>query len=93
MANHENTHMDGTVIVEHAGEVGVMGNYQVVGHPVPRKDGVEKVTGAAVFGPDVTFPDLLYAAVYQSPHAHAKILSYDLEEARAVPGVRLVLTG
>lgn len=83
----------GDVLVEHAGEVGIMGNYQVVGHPLPRKDGLEKVTGEAVFGPDVSLPDMLYAEIYQSPHAHAKILSYDLTEAQAVPGVRLVLTG
>lgn len=83
----------GDVIVENAGDVGVMGNYRVVGHPLPRKDALEKVTGAAVFGPDVSFPDMLHAAIYQSPHAHAKILSYDLAAAKAVPGVRLVLTG
>ncbi len=81
------------VFVEHAGEVGVMGGYQVIGRPLPRKDGVAKVTGSAVFGPDVSFPDMLHAAICQSPHAHAKILSYDLEEAKATPGVRLVLTG
>ena len=83
----------GDVIVTNAGEVGVMGDYQAVGRPLPRKDGLEKVTGTAVFGPDVKFADMLYAAIYQSPHGHAKILSYDLEEAKAMPGVRLVLTG
>lgn len=83
----------GDVIVQNAGEVGTMGGYQVVGKPLPRKDAVEKVTGAAVFGPDVSFPDMLHAAIYQSPYAHAKILSYDLEAAKVAPGVRLVLTG
>lgn len=83
----------GNVLVEHAGEVGVMGDYKVVGHPCQRKDGIEKVTGSAVFGTDVSFPDMLHAEIYHSPHAHAKILSYDLEEAKAVPGVRLVMTG
>lgn len=83
----------GDVIVEHAGEVGTMGGYRVVGRPMPRKDGVEKVTGAAVFGPDVSFPDMVYAAIYHSPHAHARILSYDLSEAEALPGVLLAMTG
>ena len=83
----------GDVFVENAGEVGVMGNFKVVGHPLSRKDATEKVTGAAVFGPDVVLPDMMYAAIYQSPHAHAKILSYDLTEAKAVPGVRVVITG
>ena len=85
------TDMD--VVVENAGEVGVMGNYKYIGRPLIRKDAVEKVTGEAVFGPDVEFPDMLYGAVYLSPHAHAKILSYDLSEAEKVPGVLFVVTG
>lgn len=84
---------DGNLYIDHAGEVGTMGDYSVIGHPLVRKDALEKVTGAAVFGPDVAFPDQMYAAIYQSPHAHAKILSYDLAEAKAVPGVRFLLTG
>ncbi|MDD5987693.1 MAG: xanthine dehydrogenase family protein molybdopterin-binding subunit [Eubacteriales bacterium] len=81
------------VYVDQAGKVGVMGNYQTVGHPEERKDAREKVTGEAVFGPDVEFPNMLYAAVYHSPYAHARILSYDLEDAKAVEGVVCVLTG
>lgn len=93
MAHSKEEPNTGDVIVQNASEAGTMGGYQVVGKPLPRKDTVEKVTGAAVFGPDVSFPDMLHAAIYQSPHAHAKILSYDLEMAKAVPGVRLVLIG
>ena len=81
------------VVVEHAGEVGTMGDYDCIGHPEIRKDAEEKVTGEAVFGPDVNFPDMLYGAIYLSPHAHAKIISYDLKEAEAVEGVQFVLTG
>ena len=92
-ADGELTARDGNLYIDHAGEVGTMGDYSVIGHPLVRKDALEKVTGAAVFGPDVAFPDQMYAAIYQSPHAHAKILSYDLAEAKAVPGVRFLLTG
>lgn len=91
--NKNQSERDGNVYVERAGEAGIMGDYSVIGHPLIRKDAYEKATGTAVFGPDVSFPDMLHAAIYQSPHAHAKIVSYDLAEARAVPGVRLVLTG
>src|SRR5690606_36355213 len=41
---------------------------------------------------DLAMPGLLHAAVVRSPHAHAKILGMDLEEARALRGVRLVLS-
>lgn len=81
------------VFVERAGEVGTMGNYSSIGHPEIRKDALEKVTGSAVFGADVDFPDMLHAAIYHSPHAHANIIAYDLSEAEAVPGVRFIAKG
>ncbi len=70
-----------------------MSNHQYVGKPVQRNDALEKVTGAAVFGADVKLPRQLYGAVYRSPLAHARILSVDTSLARALPGVRAVVTG
>src|SRR5262249_40381395 len=46
---------------------------RVVGQPTPRIDGPEKVTGRARYSFDVQLPDMLYAAVARSPHAHARI--------------------
>ena len=57
-----------------------------------RKDGTEKVTGRAVFGPDVTVPGMLFGAILRSPHPHARIVSINLEAAKALPGVRGVVT-
>ncbi|HAM53992.1 MAG TPA: hypothetical protein DCQ64_00695, partial [Candidatus Rokubacteria bacterium] len=37
--------------------------------------------------------NLFHAAIVRSPHAHARILGYDLEAARALPGVVGVITG
>ncbi len=37
-------------------------------------------------------PDMLYAAVVRSTHAHAKILGIDVIEAKAQPGVAAILT-
>ena len=70
-----------------------MDNYRVVGKSIQRKDAMEKISGTAVFGPDVNLPGQLYAAICRSPWAHARILSIDVTEAKKVPGVRLVLTG
>lgn len=65
----------------------------IIGSSISRKDGENKVTGKTRFGADYSLPGQLYAAVYHSPHAHARILSLNIEKARAYPGVRAVITG
>ncbi len=66
---------------------------RVIGKPVPRDDAVDKVTGAARYTTDLGLPGTLYAALATSPHASARIVSIDADRARALPGVRAVLTG
>ena len=66
--------------------------YNVIGTSPPRYDAVDKATGRAVYGPDVTFPRLLHGKVLRSPHAHARIRSIDTSRAEAVPGVHAVVT-
>lgn len=58
----------------------------------PRVDAPAKVTGAARYTADIRLPGMLHAKVLRSPHAHARLLSVDASHARAVPGVRAVLT-
>jgi CO/xanthine dehydrogenase Mo-binding subunit len=66
----------------------------LVGQSVPRLDAREKVTGSAVFVDDIEFgPGLLYARIKRSPHPHALIKSIDTGRARALPGVKAVVTG
>ncbi len=59
----------------------------VVGKPVVRADGLEKVTGRARFVADLTFPGMLFARVIRSTVPHARIRHIDLEKALAVAGV------
>jgi xanthine dehydrogenase molybdenum-binding subunit len=66
--------------------------YRVIGTRPIRPDGVDKVTGRALYGADLRLPGMLYGAVLRSPHAHARILSIDASRALAFPGVRAVLT-
>jgi CO/xanthine dehydrogenase Mo-binding subunit len=71
-----------------------MSEFQYVGKSAVRIDGLEKVTGAALFVDDLDFgPDLLFAEIVESPHAHALIRRIDTAKAVAVPGVVKVLTG
>jgi CO/xanthine dehydrogenase Mo-binding subunit len=65
----------------------------VVGRDVPRTDAPSKVTGAAQYVADIHLPGMLHAAVLRSPHPHARIVSINLDAARAVPGVKAVITG
>ena len=64
-----------------------------VGRSIPKLENREKVLGCAQYIDDLYRPGMLHAAILGSPHAHAKILSYDLSEALAAPGVVAVLTG
>jgi CO/xanthine dehydrogenase Mo-binding subunit len=54
---------------------------------------VDKVTGRANYGADLTLPGMLHGAVLRSPHAHARIVSIDTSAAEAVAGVKAIVTG
>ena len=61
---------------------------------MPRNDVYEKVTGTAVYTDDIQFGGkLLYARVKRSPYPHALIKKIDVSKARALPGVKAVITG
>ena len=66
--------------------------YKVIGTRPIRPDGVDKVTGRAVYGADVNLPGMLHGRVKRSPHAHAIIKSINTAKAEALPGVRGVIT-
>jgi CO/xanthine dehydrogenase Mo-binding subunit len=65
----------------------------VIGAPVPRIEGPDKVTGRAGFAADVVLPGMLWGKVLRSPYPHASIRSIDASRAWTVPGVRAVVTG
>jgi 4-hydroxybenzoyl-CoA reductase alpha subunit len=65
----------------------------VVGAGVARVDGLDKVLGRAVYGVDVDLPGMLVGKILRSPLPHARLRAIDVERARALPGVRAVITG
>src|SRR5205814_10529866 len=67
-------------------------DFTYVGTRPIRHDGVDKVTGRASYGADVTWPGMLHGFVLRSPHAHARIVSIDTRAAEATAGVKAVLT-
>ncbi|MCH8951794.1 MAG: xanthine dehydrogenase family protein molybdopterin-binding subunit [Proteobacteria bacterium] len=66
--------------------------FKYIGTRPVRPDGVEKVTGRARYGADITLPGMLHGRVLRSPHAHAWLRSIDTSKARALPGVKAVVT-
>jgi CO/xanthine dehydrogenase Mo-binding subunit len=64
-----------------------------VGKPVARADAIDKVTGSAQYTHDLCLPGMLHTALVLSPHASARIVSVDTEQAERFPGVRAVLSG
>jgi xanthine dehydrogenase YagR molybdenum-binding subunit len=62
------------------------------GKPTSRIDGIAKVTGAARFAGDEPVARAAYAYLVTSSIARGRIASFQLEQARAVPGVLDILT-
>lgn len=70
-----------------------MGDLNIVGKRVPKKDAPLKATGAAVYIQDMKVPGMLYGKILYSKYPHAKIVKIDTSRAETLPGVKAVLTG
>ena len=66
--------------------------FTAVGTRPVRPDGVDKVTGRALFGADMSAPGMLWGAILRSPHPHARIVSIDASKAEALPSVKAIVT-
>jgi len=67
-------------------------DFKYIGQRPLRPDGIEKVTGKALYGADINLQGILYGKILRSPYAHAKILSIDTEAAKNLPGVYAIST-
>lgn len=66
--------------------------FKVVGTRVKRPDGLDKVTGRARYGADMSAPGQLVGLMLRSPHAHARIKKIDASKAEKLAGVKAVIT-
>ena len=66
--------------------------FRVIGTTPIRHDAMDKVTGQARYGADISLPGLLHGKILRSPHAHARIKSIDVSKALALPGVKAAVT-
>lgn len=64
-----------------------------LGRDTPQVNARSKVLGRALYAGDIHLPGMLHGKVLRSPHARARIRSIDTRAARALPGVKAVVTG
>src|SRR5690348_4123350 len=63
-----------------------------INRSITRKEVAALLRGAGRYVSDLSPPGTLHAIVLRSTHAHARVRIADAAKARALPGVRLVLT-
>jgi isoquinoline 1-oxidoreductase len=67
--------------------------HETMGKSFPRRDAVEKVTGAAKFSGDIRLPGMLYAKILRPPAHGAKLVKADTDPAKKINGVQVVREG
>jgi 4-hydroxybenzoyl-CoA reductase alpha subunit len=73
-------------------EKNIMQEFVTVGTNVTRTHVKDKATGVAQYTDDIKLPGMLHGRTLRSPYAHARILSIDTSKAKALPGVKCVIT-
>ena len=66
---------------------------RIIGKPLARVDGWDKVVGTTRYADDFFLPRMAYAKIRRSDHPHARITKLDTCRAKALPGVYAVITG
>jgi nicotinate dehydrogenase subunit B len=67
--------------------------FTVMGKPLARRDGLDKVTGKAIFSGDVRLPGLLHGRVLRPPVHGARLQGLDLTAARQCKDARVFQEG
>jgi|CXWL01.1.fsa_nt_gi xanthine dehydrogenase molybdenum-binding subunit len=68
------------------------GKKTLIGERIPKLDAPEKVAGLTRYLEDIKLPRMLHGKILFSDRPHARIVGIDATAARAMPGVRAVLT-
>jgi len=64
-----------------------------IGSSVKRVEDRRFITGQGRYTDDIVLPQMTYACMVRSPHAHAEIVSVDIDHAEQMDGVVKIFTG
>jgi isoquinoline 1-oxidoreductase len=64
--------------------------FTVSGKPYPRRDALDKVTGAAKYAGDVRLPGMVYAKILRPPAHGARLKRADTSAAEKIKGVQVI---
>src|SRR6202047_4521346 len=64
-----------------------------IGKTVPRPNLDRLLQGRGLYVSDLELPRMMHVVFVRSPHAHAKIVEIDTQDAKKMPGVVAVVTG
>jgi aerobic carbon-monoxide dehydrogenase large subunit len=64
-----------------------------IGRSIPRANAKRLLQGRGIYTDDLKFPLLAHVVFFRSPHAHAKIIKLNFDEARKQPGVIAIFDG
>ena len=86
----------GNIIEKHLKDVPPLklsAEFETMGKSFPRRDALEKVTGAAKFSGDIRPPGMLYAKILRPPAHGAKLVKADTDPAKNIDGIQIVKEG
>ena len=86
----------GNIIEKHLNDLPPLkpsSEFETMGKSVPRRDALEKVTGAAKFSGDIQHEGMLYAKILRPPAHGAKLLQADTAPAQNIDGLQIVEDG
>ena len=69
-----------------------MNRFGVIGKKVERIDAFERMVGEAKYASDIYLEGMLSVKLLRSPHPHARVKRIDTAKAKALPGVKAIVT-
>ncbi len=69
------------------------GEWRTAGTSVPKVNGRDFVTGKHQYTSDISLPGMVYGKILRAPAYGASLVSVDVEKAKRIPGVQVVVDG